>query len=62
MRRPQSVGANRFAESVQAASYMQNFSSLLAPRKTEHGYIMAYPAPVEGKIGLIECARHTRTH
>ena len=35
---------------------MQNFSTLLAPRKTEHGYIMAYPAPVEGKIGLIECA------
>jgi len=41
-------------KSVQAASYMQNFSSLLAPRKTEHGYIMAYPAPVEGKIGLID--------
>ena len=41
-------------EDVQAASYYQNWQGMLAPRKTEHGYISAYPTSVDGRIASID--------
>ena len=41
-------------KSVEAATYYQNWTGMLAPQKTEHGYIAAYPTDVNGRIASID--------